>query len=215
MRHYDSDIADDMDQDTYDKQRSESLDRYIQMAATQMKPALVRLNDMAKALEHDPYDQKAADAMTLQVSNLFYNTLSLSAALAKKSRQPERYKALAKPFNEVGSICRVLLGETIGMKPDRWLTRPRHSPDNLYLLQEQTMPHYLDGTEAKAGDLVIGETYNMPGRTVGIVHSIKEGETCNCQVQSLFRLIESGTARTVIPASGSDHAELKALTRIV
>lgn len=47
------------------------------------------------------------------------------------------------------------------------------------------MPHYSDGTtQAKAGDLVIGKTYNLHGRTiVGTVLEVIPGsESCNLRV---------------------------------
>ena len=46
------------------------------------------------------------------------------------------------------------------------------------------MPHYEDGTQAKNGDLVIGKTYNLHGRTiVGTVLEIIPGsDSCNVRV---------------------------------
>ncbi|MFI4971103.1 MAG: hypothetical protein ACHP7H_00370 [Hyphomicrobiales bacterium] len=47
------------------------------------------------------------------------------------------------------------------------------------------MPHYSDGTTlAKAGDLVIGKTYNLHGRTiVGTVLEVIPGsDSCNLRV---------------------------------
>jgi hypothetical protein len=46
------------------------------------------------------------------------------------------------------------------------------------------MPHYQDGTQAKTGDLVVGKTYNMDGRTiVGTVLEVIPGtDSCNLRV---------------------------------
>jgi hypothetical protein len=46
------------------------------------------------------------------------------------------------------------------------------------------MPHYQDGTQAKNGDLVVGKTYNLHGRTiVGTVLEIIPGtDSCNLRV---------------------------------
>ena len=46
------------------------------------------------------------------------------------------------------------------------------------------MPHYQDGTQAKIGDLVVGKTYNLHGRTiVGTVLEVIPGsDSCNLRV---------------------------------
>lgn len=46
------------------------------------------------------------------------------------------------------------------------------------------MPHYRDGQEARAGDLVAGESYNLGGRMiVGTVLEVIPGaESCNLRV---------------------------------
>jgi hypothetical protein len=51
--------------------------------------------------------------------------------------------------------------------------------------QENKLPHYSDGTtRAKAGDLVVGKTYNLHGRTiVGTVLEVIQGsDSCNLRV---------------------------------
>ena len=44
------------------------------------------------------------------------------------------------------------------------------------------MPHYIDGTEAKLGDVVRGVSYNTKGKeVVGTIVQITPGsDTCNC-----------------------------------
>lgn len=46
------------------------------------------------------------------------------------------------------------------------------------------MPHYQDGTESKIGDLVVGKTYNLHGRTiVGTVLEVIPGsDSCNLRI---------------------------------
>lgn len=46
------------------------------------------------------------------------------------------------------------------------------------------MPHYQDGTEAKNGDLVVGKTYNLHGRTIvgTVIEIIPGSDSCNLRV---------------------------------
>jgi hypothetical protein len=54
------------------------------------------------------------------------------------------------------------------------------------------MPHYANGREAKAGDLVKTISPHGPQRTVGIVVLINPGETCNAQMLPLARQWNDG-----------------------
>lgn len=44
--------------------------------------------------------------------------------------------------------------------------------------------HYKDGTEAKVGDVVKGQGYNIKHDVVGIVLALKNEETCNITVSA-------------------------------
>lgn len=73
------------------------------------------------------------------------------------------------------------------------------------------MPHYSDGTEAKAGDVVAGKTYNIGYPITGVVVGITPGaDTCNCRIATA---VDTGAAYgSQIPVAGIliDHGEVKA-----
>jgi hypothetical protein len=77
------------------------------------------------------------------------------------------------------------------------------------------MPHYRDGSPAKVGDVVVGETYNRKGKHLGIVKEVKPGDTCNCTVGLLATVHEDDGARVVLPAAGDDYGETKAFDKVL
>lgn len=77
------------------------------------------------------------------------------------------------------------------------------------------MPHYSDGSEAKSGDLVIGQTYNVPHRVIGVVSAVRAGDACNADVVCLHGVIEVDGRRTIVPMSRTDAAATKNLLKSV
>ena len=77
------------------------------------------------------------------------------------------------------------------------------------------MPHYIDGQEAKVGDVVVGTTYNVPGKVVGILASItnRTADTCNCTVLSLVRVYDDNLK--VVGVNATDYTECKALKKLL
>jgi hypothetical protein len=75
------------------------------------------------------------------------------------------------------------------------------------------MPHYQDGTQAKTGDLVVGKTYNMDGRTiVGTVLEVIPG-TDSCNLRVAFADISTRPDATV-DGRGIVYGETKAFKLI-
>lgn len=77
------------------------------------------------------------------------------------------------------------------------------------------MPHYIDGTEAKVGDIVRGKPYNTPHEVQGVVVGITPGtDTCNMRVAFAGDLADSyyGSLDVVPPVVGVkiDYAECRA-----
>lgn len=87
------------------------------------------------------------------------------------------------------------------------------------------MPHYADGTLAKVGDVVLGNSYNKGGVFVGVIKKItSEGATCNAVVDrkiAVYSSIEEIvgddntysklTTRTNVYDDGEDYTEVRAL----
>jgi hypothetical protein len=49
------------------------------------------------------------------------------------------------------------------------------------------MPHYMDGSPAKIGDMVVGKGYNVPGNITGVVVGIvPDSESCNIRVAHIL-----------------------------
>lgn len=79
------------------------------------------------------------------------------------------------------------------------------------------MPHYEDGQECKAGDIVVGKTYNTHGRTiVGTVLEVIPGSD-SCNVRVAFAEVSrrpdevvSGGSVAYRGSYAADHAIIKA-----
>jgi hypothetical protein len=70
------------------------------------------------------------------------------------------------------------------------------------------MPHYADGRVARVGDAVLGTTYNVPGRVIGVIAQITgDGETCNAKVAASLRIVEAEGRQLAVPAGDVDYTE--------
>ena len=77
------------------------------------------------------------------------------------------------------------------------------------------MPHYANGEPAHVGDVVKGRCYNTHGTVLGILATVKEGETCNCEVQVVLVCHGEEGRRTVWPITGRDYSDCKRLEKVL
>jgi hypothetical protein len=71
------------------------------------------------------------------------------------------------------------------------------------------MPHYIDGTEAKVGDIARGKPYNTPYEVVGVITGITpDADSCNLRI-AFTAFADNGQDAPVVVAQ-IDYGETKA-----
>lgn len=159
-------------------------------------------------VSHEPERQeivRLADHVVAGEADLAFAELARRLVAGERPAQ-KVIEAPLPPLEE--RLHRAVLDVLRSRGDARLLQKPQPERALSPLLEEEPMPHYKDGTEAKIGDQVIGRGYNVKHVISGVVVSLTPGtDTCNLSVAHALRYDGYGTLPNAFPMMSVEYGQ--------